>query len=178
MVASLTGTAHETPGLEQSNRAHTGLLKAGLRMVADAPITGVGPQNFKALSLKYAPELDRAFIAHNTYLELAAETGIPVLVLFLLLLWHAYRTFNRATRLRGSPEARELATLAEGLRCGLLGFMVSASFISAQYEKMFWVVMFVSIAVDGVVRRYERRVAEQAIVPDTAGLSPAGAPAR
>lgn len=177
-IASITGTAHETPGLEQSNRAHTGLLKAGFRMVADAPITGVGPQNFKALSLKYAPELDRAFIAHNTYLELAAETGIPVLVLFLLLLWQVYRTFNRATQLRGSPEARELATLAEGLRCGLLGFVVSASFISAQYEKMFWVTVFVSIAVERAVSRYERRVAEQATVPDPLAFTPAGAPAR
>jgi O-antigen ligase len=178
MIASITGTAHETPGLEQSNRAHTALLYAGFRMVADAPITGVGPHNFKALSLRYAPELDRAFIAHNTYLELAAETGLPVLLLFLLLVWQAYRTFNRATNLRGSPESRELATLAEGLRCGLLGFLVSASFISAQYEKMFWVVVFLSIATERFVARHERRVAEEAAVPGGTALTPAGMTAR
>jgi O-antigen ligase len=160
MFATLTGAESDVAGLEASNRAHTALFWAGLRMVADAPITGVGPQNFKAYSLDYAPELTRGYIAHNTYLELAAETGLPVLMLFLLLLWHVFRTLNRATTITGSREGRELATWADGLRSGLLGFTISASFISAQYEKMFWLVVFASIVVERLLERHERRVVE------------------
>jgi putative inorganic carbon (HCO3(-)) transporter len=178
MLATVMHTETHVAGLEQSNQAHSALFWAGLRMVADAPITGVGPQNFKPLSIKYAPELYRGFIAHNTYLELAAETGIPVLVLFLLLIWQCFRVLNRATRLRGGPEARELAMWAEGLRSGLTGFMVSAAFISAQYEKMFWVVVFVTIVVGRLVARHERRVAAEATMPEGGTLAPALAPAR
>jgi O-antigen ligase len=172
MFATLTGAESDVAGLEASNRAHTALLWAGLRMVADAPITGVGPQNFKAYSLEYAPELTRGYIAHNTYLELAAETGVPVLFLFLLLLWHTFRTLNRATTLGGSREGRELATWADGLRSGLLGFVVSASFISAQYEKMFWLVVFASIVIERLLEGYARRVAE---APERLEAAPLGA---
>jgi len=175
MVATFTQGESEVAGLEQSNRAHTALFWAGLRMIADAPITGVGPENFKALSLQYAPELTKSYIAHNTYLELAAETGIPVLVLFLLLVATALHTLNRATKLTGTPEARQLAGWAEGLRCGLLGFLVSGAFISAQYEKMFWVVVFASIVVGRLVERRERQIAIEASAPE---LTLVPAPAR
>jgi len=175
MVATFTQGESEVAGLEQSNRAHTALFWAGLRMIADAPITGVGPENFKALSLQYAPELTKSYIAHNTYLELAAETGIPVLVLFLLLVATALHSLNRATKLTGTPEARQLAGWAEGLRCGLLGFLVSGAFISAQYEKMFWVVVFASIVVGRLVERRERQIAIEASAPE---LTLVPAPAR
>ena len=175
MVATFTQGESEVAGLEQSNRAHTALFWAGLRMIADAPITGVGPENFKALSLQYAPELTKSYIAHNTYLELAAETGIPVLVLFLLLVATALHSLNRATKLTGTPEARQLAGWAEGLRCGLLGFLVSGAFISAQYEKMFWVVVFASIVVGRLVERHERQIAIEASAPE---LTLVPAPAR
>jgi O-antigen ligase len=175
MVATFTQGESEVAGLEQSNRAHTALFWAGLRMIADAPITGVGPENFKALSLQYAPELTKSYIAHNTYLELAAETGIPVLVLFLLLVATALHTLNRATKLTGTPEARQLAGWAEGLRCGLIGFLVSGAFISAQYEKMFWVVVFASIVVGRLVERRERQIAIEASAPE---LTLVPAPAR
>lgn len=167
-LATFTGAESEVAGLEQSNRAHTALFWAGLRMIADQPLTGVGPQNFKDLSIDYAPELARAYIAHNSYLELAAETGLPVLGLFLLMAWHALRVLGRAARLPGSGETRELAIWAEGLRSGLLGFLVSGAFISAQYEKMFWVVIFVSIVVGRFVSRHERSVLQE----DAAGLTP------
>ena len=178
MVATITTSDTEVAGLEASNRAHTALFYAGLKMIADQPLTGVGPQNFKPLSLQYAPELTKSFIAHNTYLELAAETGIPALVLFLLLLVAALKTLGRATRLSGSPEARELAGWAEGLRSGLLGFMVSSCFISAQFEKMFWVAIFTSIVVGRMVSRYERRVIVGESAPAGPEFSLSPAPAR
>jgi O-antigen ligase len=179
MVATLTKADAEIVGLEASNRAHSALFYAGLRMIADAPLTGVGPQNFKPLSLQYAPELHKSFIAHNTYLELAAETGIPVLILFLLLMAAALRTLGRATRLRGSPEARELAGWAEGLRCGLLGFMVSSAFISAQFEKMFWVAMFTTIVVGRQIAMHaESRVAVEATPAPGQDLTLVPAPTR
>jgi O-antigen ligase len=153
------GMAEQPPGLEESNRAHIALFWAGLRMVADAPFIGVGPENFKALSLAYAPDLNQAYIAHNTFLELAAELGLPVLAIFLLMMVQVLRTLGRAAREDGDREARELARWAEGLRCGLVGFMVSGGFISAQYEKMFWVVVFVSIVIH---RMLEARRREQA----------------
>jgi putative inorganic carbon (HCO3(-)) transporter len=132
------------PGLEASNRAHVALFWAGLRMIGDSPLLGVGPLNFKSLSTLYTG-LSQGNIAHNTFLEIAAEFGLPALAVFLLMLAATFRTLGGATRLTGSPEARQLAGWAEGLRAGLAGFLVGGCFISAQYEKFLWLSVFVTI---------------------------------
>ncbi|MGH7312369.1 MAG: O-antigen ligase family protein, partial [Candidatus Rokuibacteriota bacterium] len=146
-LATLFGDQEAPAGLEASNAAHVALFWAALRMIGDAPLTGVGPYNFKWLSAAYSG-LDRRFIAHNTYLELAAELGIPLLVIFLLLVLAAFRGLRRALSPAAGQAERELAAWAEGLRSGLAGFLVAGTFISAQYEKWFWLVVFLSIVVE------------------------------
>jgi O-antigen ligase len=129
-------------------------------MMMDAPVLGVGPQRFKDYSQLYSG-LDVPYIAHNTYLELGAEAGLPVLVLFLLLLVTCIGTLGRVAKLGGAAETRTLAAWAEGLRTGLIGFAISAAFISAQYEKFFWLAVFLSI----VVARLAARQTAAAAVP-------------
>jgi O-antigen ligase len=165
--ASATLEAPDT-ALEASNRAHLALFWAGLRMINDAPLTGVGPLNFKELSVLYTDELDKPYIAHNSYLEIAAELGLPVLGVFLLLIWRTFRGLGRATRVSGSREATELAAWADGLRSGLTGFVVAGAFISAQYEKMFWMTVFVSIVMERMAARQSRAVVEAPAQPSVA----------
>jgi O-antigen ligase len=175
-LATLDPTTPQPPGLEESNRAHIALFWAGLRMIADAPFTGVGPENFKALSVAYAPDLGRAYVAHNSYLEVGAELGLPVLAIFVLLAGQVLRTFGRAIRLDGDRETRELARWAEGLRSGLVGFMVSGAFISAQYEKMFWVVVFLSIVVHRMLAARDEASARAALAVEGRAAGPAAPP--
>jgi O-antigen ligase len=113
-------------------------------MIGDNPLFGVGPLNFKSLSTQYTG-LEIGNIAHNSFLEVAAEFGLPVLVIFVTLLVATFRILNGATRLGVTRQGRTLAGWAEGLRSGLTGFLVSACFISAQYEKMLWLTVFVTI---------------------------------
>jgi O-antigen ligase len=142
-------------GLETSNRAHVALFWAALRMIVDNPLLGVGPLNFKALSTSYTG-LDIANIAHNTFLEIAAEFGLPALGVFLLLLAATFRTLGRAERLGDRPPARAIAGWAEGLRSGLVGFLVSGCFVSAQYEKILWLTVFLTIALGAIAERRAR----------------------
>jgi O-antigen ligase len=139
-------------GLAQSNRAHVALFWAALRMIGENPIVGVGPLNFKELSTLYTG-LDQGNIAHNSFLEIAAEFGLPALAVFLLLVTSAVSTFERASHLGGSAEGRELAGWAEGLRAGLIGFLVAGFFISAQYEKVLWLAVFLSVVVGALAVR-------------------------
>jgi len=76
--------------------------------------------------------------------------------------------FGRASRLRGSPEAEELAGWGEGLRAGFVGFAVAGTFISAEYEKYFWLVVFLSIVVDRLARRHEMAAAAPIPATDSA----------
>jgi O-antigen ligase len=161
-LATLSGDASQLPAeLQASNQAHVGLFWAALRMISDSPLIGVGPENFKDLSQVYAG-LKQANIAHNMFLEIGAEMGLPVLVMFILVLGSAFRAFTAATRLRGSQPAEELATWAEGLRSGLTGYVVAGCFISAEYEKVLWISIFLSIVVADLARRHRAVAAAEA----------------
>ena len=169
--ATLDRHAEAPAGLEASNKAHEALFWGGLRMMVDAPVFGVGPQRFADYSRAYSG-LDISYIAHNTYLELGAEAGLPVLLLYVLLVATTVAMLGRVAKLRGRPETRTLAAWAEGLRTGLIGFSISAGFISAQYEKYFWLAIFLSIV---LTRLAALRVAASvaAPVPQPVALAPA-----
>src|SRR6202044_1495848 len=58
--------------------------KAGLRMVEHRPLTGIGLGEFKPQMENYSgPDANFSSIAHNTYLEVAAETGLPNFLVFV-----------------------------------------------------------------------------------------------
>ena len=137
--------------------------------------------NFKDLSTSYTG-LDIANIAHNSFLEIAAEFGLPALGVFLLLLGATFATLKRAMRFGPSPQSRAIAGWAEGLRSGLIGFLVSAFFISAQYEKVLWLAVFVTITLGAIADRraaVDAAEAEADAEADAAepGLLPAPEPA-
>jgi len=99
---------------------------------------------------------------------IASEGGLPVLLTFLLLFLSAIVVLGRVTQLRGEGQTRELAAWAEALRSGLIGFGVAGFFISAQFEKLFWVVMFLSIVIGRQAQLHAEASAEDPVaVPRT-----------
>jgi O-antigen ligase len=137
-------------GVEQSNESRLGAIEAGLNMIADRPLTGVGLGFFKASVEEYGEV--QAQIAHNTYIELAAELGIPALLAFVALLMATLSSLRRSERLMRSDGDVRLASVATAMWAGLIGYAVGATFLSAQYEKFFWVMVFASMCLERMAR--------------------------
>lgn len=136
----LTGTAEN--GDEVSSRLHYELIKAGLRMIESHPVVGVGLNRFKSVAPAYNPSVlawtGQSHIAHNTYVQIAAESGLPTLGLFFALVVIVARNCRSVRR---SP-VKELAELAKAMQIGLLGFGVAAASVTATYVGTFWVIVF------------------------------------
>lgn len=130
------------------------LWSAGLKMVQASPILGVGVGNYKAaLDRIQGPGYRVKFsVAHNTYIEIAAELGLPGLAVFLGIfvttLWGLERV-RRAARRGGSPL---VGRAAEGIQVGLVGYAVAIVFVSAEYHKFFWLVVFLSACLPALNR--------------------------
>lgn len=70
---------------ESSNRSRLQIWQEALSAVGRAPLSGVGLGNFSLILGENITAARQGASAHNLYLDIAAETGIPGLAFFLLL---------------------------------------------------------------------------------------------
>lgn len=99
------------------------LMDFAWRMIRDAPLTGVGANNFSTALRDYVTidnSRDWVFTVHNKYLLVWAESGILALAAFL---WTLGAALARGWR-RASSVDPLLAPPALGLAVGLLGSMI------------------------------------------------------
>jgi len=145
-------------GTDYNLKEETGRLEVwrrGLHYIADNPIFGVGANNFgmaEGTLSEFASRQQygigvRWTAAHNSYLQVAVELGIPGLVLFLALIVSALKVLRRPRRVGRAipPAAGERPQLAQALMASLIGFLVGAFFLSLGYSEMFY--MLVALAV-------------------------------
>jgi O-antigen ligase len=136
-----------------------GLWAAGVRMFRDNPITGVGIGNFKPNALRYqAPDAGVVEgIAHNAYVEVAAELGGVGLLLFLAVLISTFVGLERVRKQAVWLRASLLYHAAIGIQAGLVGYAVAVVFVSGEYQRMLWFMVFLSIALAGLSREMGRK---------------------
>lgn len=112
---------------EQSLRERYRLWKRALDVIEAKPLTGTGINTYNVAHAKYDKEKHwrvRGYYAHNGYLQLAAEIGLPGIFCFLWFLFMFFRrTLQAVVRVRGSPE--EYIQL--GLVTGLMAFLFYAA---------------------------------------------------
>ena len=87
------------------------LWSESVEMLVDQPVTGVGPGGFAELSSTALRDPDARW-AHNTPLQVGAETGLPGLLLFLGLLGWAFVWLARGSGRRGGALASLVLALS------------------------------------------------------------------
>ncbi len=126
---------------------------AGLRMIEAHPIGGVGLGQFRSLVLNYEATNDKPVrsLAHNTYIEVAAELGIPGLLAYLAFIWSGFRALSRAARFKEQPMLHEVAI---GFQAAMIAATVCATFVSASWFRFLWLVLLLPACLEGrLVRR-------------------------
>lgn len=106
------------------------------QMTLDNPLVGQGPGSFALEHQSYVDRLpldvDHLLdVAHNTYLEVAAELGLLGLAAFVAVLVIGFRGAWQAWRRDASP-------IAAAVTCALVGVAVGATFLSEQFYLPFW----------------------------------------
>lgn len=128
----------------------TDIWKIGWRMVEAEPIVGLGVGNFQSSSIHYQIRpgtakvrtdlADNPSVAHNSYLELLAETGVIGLALFLGIVVTALSAAMRATRKFLADDRFDLAVISGAVFASLVSILASDFFISEQFSKQLWLI--------------------------------------
>ncbi|RPI32948.1 MAG: hypothetical protein EHM70_07520 [Chloroflexota bacterium] len=154
-LTELLPSSQTSTTTEPSFRGRTSELMVGWRMFTDHPVFGVGWGNFREYYLDYSrqigldPRLEQRN-AHNLFLQVAAETGVVGLAIFLTIiavsvvaLYRGWRTLQRAGR-------TDLANMVAALGIGLAGYMLAGMFIHSAYPRFLWLLVGMAMAVPQV----------------------------
>ncbi len=99
----------------------------GLDMVRYYPVFGVGRGHFA----DYTGRL----IAHNSVIEIAGETGLPGVLLWAAAIFMAFKTLR--TFATSTPDDQD-RVYAYALGTALAGYLVSAMFVTLEYETLYF----------------------------------------
>jgi putative inorganic carbon (HCO3(-)) transporter len=131
-----------------SNRDRLAMIRSGLRIIKDNPLTGVGPDTVRMVYPQYRdPQAVQQLNSHlhNVPLQIAAERGIPALLLWLWFIFALLRDFvrRRATTLPSVAMAALACTVAL-LAAGLFEY----NFGDSEVVMLFLVVVTLPYAAD------------------------------
>jgi putative inorganic carbon (HCO3(-)) transporter len=124
--------------------------KRGIGYMIQRPVLGVGANAFPMAEGMISPLASRQEMgqglkwsaAHNSFVQVGAELGVPGLLAFLALLAAAFRvtlTLSRARAPDGVPAPH--GALAQALTATLVGYCVSGFFLSQAYSAFLYSVL-------------------------------------
>ena len=146
-----------------SGTGRTDIWTVAWRMVDDDPVRGVGVGNFRTASIHFLLQpgailrdefiVDRPQVAHNSYLQVLAELGVPGLVLFGTLLMAGLMAAWRAANEFAQQGNAFMETCARGVVLALIALFVADFFASDQLNKELWLLLGLGTALLGIARR-------------------------
>jgi hypothetical protein len=101
------------------------LISRSLEGIERYPLLGIGLHNFPTYSGAWRD-------VHVTYLQIAVEGGIPVLILYLLFFGRGFSNLRKLRRMK-NPDS-EVKLFSGALHSSLVGFLMGAMFAPEAYQ--------------------------------------------
>jgi O-antigen ligase len=147
-----------------SIRARTSELAAGVEMFLDHPLTGIGYGTFAHNYLEYAratgiEQVLKGREAHNLYLEVAAETGLPGLIAFGALAAGTFAAILKGRAAFLAAGRHHLANTCYAIGVSLVGYYVTSVFLHMDFARPYWLLTGLALALPGVAATVSRESA-------------------
>ncbi len=134
--------------LDRTFESRAAFTITGLRMIASAPVFGVGIGRYFEMSGRFMPQSIYWFFfhenAHNNFLQIGGELGLAGLAAFLWLLIAAARRLVQG--LRASAHDRLLAGAFAGLAAFIVTWTTGHPLLTPEVAFPFWMVVGAAVA--------------------------------
>lgn len=153
--ATFDGGESATEGTARDSYEERKLLVAkSLDAIVQHPVLGLGSGNFVVYSGLWRD-------VHVSYLQIAADGGIPVAILYLLFFGRGFTNLKALSRTKNLDP--ETSLFAGALKSSLIGFVVGACFAPEAYQFFpYFTVCYTSVLL-AIVREREPRAAKAPI---------------
>tara|TARA_R110002110_G_scaffold91264_1_gene237380 strand:- start:34944 stop:36242 length:1299 start_codon:yes stop_codon:yes gene_type:complete len=121
--------------------------------VANDRLTGGGFSSWsKDMYAIYSPEAKTNVVAHSIYFSVLADHGWIGLLLFLLMLFMAWRNLSRVIGSgKGDPVSNDSVYLAKMIQVSLVAYMAGGAFLSLSYFDLPWHMIAMSVILKQIV---------------------------
>jgi O-antigen ligase len=143
------GGQRSAASTELSDSLRRRLTTAGLKMIRDHPLVGVGPGAFKDFVDIYDPAPanepadSRANLpAHDVILEITSDSGIPAALLYVGFLGALMLGLERRRRAAMGADR----TIATAVSAGIIALFITSLFHNYQGENLLWALAGVGLA--------------------------------
>jgi O-Antigen ligase len=123
--AALSGNSATEQSAYGSFEDRKYLMYRAVDAIEHYPILGIGLRNFPTYSLIWHD-------VHMTYLQVCAEGGIAVLVLYLMFFWRGFKNLKILRRTKNLDP--DIVLFIGALQSSLVGFVVGACFAPEGYQ--------------------------------------------
>ena len=144
----------EASGDDGTSVARLTRWKAGIDMMNENPVFGVGYENWSTYykSFYYIPD-QASLLSHNIFIQAGAELGYTGLIIYLIMILYSFVN-NHRTRKRALATGNNfILYTAHGLDAALVGFLVSAFFVTVLYYPYFWINTALVVALNNVANK-------------------------
>jgi O-antigen ligase len=116
----------------------------GKKLILEYPLLGAGPQRFQMASMQLFPG-ESVHVAHNTFINFSANTGLPVGLLFLSMFWFNYKNFQycKKNKIEKYPI---LDFVDKSCASALIAYFIAALFLDMIIFEAFYFILMLNLA--------------------------------
>ncbi len=175
LLATQPGALGRITDLGGGTSGRNDLWRVAWQVFEAHPVVGVGSGNFEVVEsnshyvlrpgsitrIQYLAEAPQ--VAHNTFLQLLAETGVVGLAAFLLVLSGVFRCYLLGCRIFAEIGRTDYADLTRAALMGTIGFLTAIVFITDGWDYRLWIMLALGPALLGIATRMRARVAPMSV---------------
>lgn len=155
----------DTMGQDNSSKLRLEYWAFGLQKMQEHPLFGIGyfnwipvySEHLAASGINRLPE-----VVHNIFIQAGSELGYTGLILVVIMILSTFVLNARTRRVVGTDESRTmLVHFSHGLDAGMVGFVISAQFVTVLYYPYLWIAIALTVALHSVARHQAEAVAKK-----------------
>jgi probable O-glycosylation ligase (exosortase A-associated) len=175
-MATITELDEDGNSRDASAQGRLIAWRSALEMIKDRPLTGVGFYRSGDHMGRYPDPVTGSALPgkaiHNSLIQVAAELGLPALVVYLMIFAGAYRSLGKIKKkVKVNGLSLELWDYASMLQISFVGFFSSGFFVNAAFINLSWHLVGLSVALGWIVDKEIREDVGPGDERDTAGYA-------
>lgn len=129
----------ENMGNDRTSKHRIERWQDAIETLKENPFIGIGFEAWVEYYHSYDVEITGTPLVHNIFFQCGSELGLAGLTVLVSMIVFCFKITRNIRKITRGCSDRFLSIMSRGMDCALVGFIVSASFVTVLYYPFFWI---------------------------------------